>query len=120
MTKEQQRIAIAEVCGWKRDVWNAADGPRPRWFRATPEDCCYAYEPGWDGLCRELPDYVNSLDAMHSAEKTLTREQQDKYAHELGRGANGGFLHVTASAELRARTFLRTLNLWQESEPEMI
>jgi hypothetical protein len=101
MTPEQQRIAIAEACGWS--------------YRKT-EFCTYWWNdevnktlpPNDDGF-RPCPDYLNDLNAMHEAEKVLTIEQQRRYAAELGRSYDGSFLHVTATAAQRAEAFLRTI-----------
>lgn len=32
---------------------------------------------------RGIPDYLNSLDAMHEAEKTLNQKQQEMYIYKL-------------------------------------
>jgi hypothetical protein len=54
MTEQEQRIAIAEICGWKRP----SDGTTEYW---------------WDGKNRysvhisKLPDYIHDLNAMQSA-----------------------------------------------------
>jgi hypothetical protein len=58
MTPEEQRIAIAEACGWKTGY-------------RDPE----AWHP--------LPDYLNDLNAMHEAKKTLNLHQQTDYVRNL-------------------------------------
>ena len=97
MNKEAQRIAIAEACGWK-PLFISCD------LNGNPF-------PGQD----VPPDYLNDLNAMHEAEKVLTIEQQRHYAEELGRSYDGSFLHVTASADQRAKALLKALNLWKNA-----
>jgi hypothetical protein len=92
MKPEQQRIAIAETCGWK-------PAPRGRWKLNERVE-------------RFKPDYLNDLNAMHEAEKTLNRESG---YHEIG--GYGLYLvalehNASATAAQRAEAFLRTLNLW--------
>ena len=95
MKPERQRIAIAEACGWRTGY-------------RDPE----AWHP--------LPDYLNDLNAMHEAEKVLSRGE--------GYHQKGGFgLYKTALAEVcdeqhpidataaqRAEAFLRTIGKWEE------
>lgn len=105
MTKEQQRVAIAEACGWTCDRdGNWKDANRKYGINGCP------------------PNYLNDLNAMHEAEKSLTREQAvmhgDLLAVECGYGKKGEFnfydaAHATAAQ--RAEAFLRTLNLWKET-----
>ena len=101
MNPEQQRIAIAEACGWSTNKLADNDGV---WF--SPEG---KMEPS-------LPDYLNDLNAMHSAEQVLTPEQRDDYYY--------AFLHdkdidhswtVSATASQRAEAFLRAICKWIES-----
>ena len=101
MTPEQQRIAIAEACGWK-------NGYR------DPE----AWHP--------LPDYLNDLNAMHEVEKMLTKANWGGYAAELyritdahnhGISPNHHWLAVAFStASQRAEAFLRTIGKWEEAK----
>jgi len=124
MTPEQQRIAIAEACGWKPDddgaglnTWKASYcgnrlfGLRPS-FRPDGTIASYTVD------C-VVPDYLNDLNAMHGAEKSLTDRQhltfrkqlwdvviKDKHDDEWDR------CWISATAAQRAEAFLRTLNLW--------
>jgi hypothetical protein len=96
MSPEQQRIAIAEACGW-----TFCEG-----LTGRPPKKGYAY----------IPDYLNSLDAMHEAEKVLKGVQPEDYWGEVAHlvpDTKGmfGILHATAAQ--RAEAFLRTLNLWK-------
>lgn len=88
MTPEQQRIAIAQACGW-------TDTP---------------IVGGKYGQA-DVPDYLEDLNAMHEAEKVLTHEQFDDYYVRLCIKIARPY-HATAAQ--RAEAFLRTLGLWKE------
>jgi hypothetical protein len=93
---EQQRIAIAEACGFAKD-WD--------FKRAQP---CR----GW--CVTSLPDYLNDLNAMHEAENVLTNEQWWLFVEFLTEIRGGGVaLCISATAAQRAEAFLKTLNLWK-------
>ena len=102
MTPEQQRIAIAESCGWTDT--QIIDGK----YGQT-----------------DVPDYLNDLNAMHKAEKVLTVAQRITYANQIGVVLSGGsvgraipnwwFIHE-ATASQRAEAFLRTIGKWEESK----
>ena len=108
MTPEQQRIAIAEACGWK---------PKTYWLQPI--------EPGDTPVTISPPDYLNDLNAMHEAEKVLTKANWGGYAAELyritdahnhGISPNHHWLAVAFStAAQRAEAFLRTIGKWEES-----
>jgi hypothetical protein len=100
MTPEKQRIAIAEACGWTPDPFGyyvkdpaGIAGPR---FRLD-----------------ELPDYLNDLNAMHEAEKTLSDDNLKSYRGWLVVVCNGE--HWRATAAQRAEAFLRTIDKWEET-----
>jgi len=96
MTKEQQRIAIAESCGWKTDK---------RGFGWLSPRGYYAPEP----------DYLNDLNAMHDAEKVLVSLQWVSYLRRLQTLCDESVtwpIHATASQ--RAEAFLRTIGKWKE------
>ena len=104
MTEEQQRIAIAEACGWEfiPEYYHGEDQP-PELTTVTP-----------DGrhLCGYYPDYLNDLNAMHGAEKVLERNQEQSY-FELLHDIAGNLNFYRATAAQRAEAFLRTLQLWK-------
>ena len=97
MTPEAQRVAIAESCGWKI-------GPP----LTNPEGTVinWHYSEAW-----RLPDYLNDLNAMHEAEKSLTPEQRSDY-HSLLL-SSGYMAAIDATAAQRAEAFLRALGQWQ-------
>jgi hypothetical protein len=100
MTPEQQRIAIAEACGWKTGY-------------RDPE----AWHP--------LPDYLKDLNAMHEAGKILTPKKRIDYWNRLNELVGnpptdniylvwGDVVFATASQ--RAESFLRTIDKWEEAK----
>lgn len=140
MTETEQRIAIAEVCGWK---WyrRLATGP----WEAKPHRALYhptivpeyvaTLQPAdmTERQCNEefiwregmVPDYPKDLNAMYDAEGVLTLEQLVAYAETLcsltsseetcdlnPSLAEYNLLHATASQ--RAEAFLRAIGKWKE------
>lgn len=107
MTEQEQRIAIAEACGWtniKTDAGGAVLLGR------SP-----------DGQRDQLvPDYPNDLNAMHNAVMALSNTRFHKWKQELSLMIVGtkhmpptrSFLLATASQ--RAEAFLRAFNLWKD------
>ena len=113
MKPEQQRIAIAEACGWK---WHSRmKGSIKVWDNGLD----YVFSDS------ELPDYLNDLNAMNEAEATLNYEQGEQFEDELCDICDMENRHkeyplpfrfavVHATTQQRAEAFLRTLNLWNE------
>ena len=106
LTPEQKRIAIAEACGWiKRTPWTNSQG----WQVHEWEKSGMVTEDGLSGhLEDELPDYLDDLNAMHEAEKTLDYNQMNSYQnYELSRFVkNEGAWLCRATAAQRADAFL--------------
>jgi hypothetical protein len=111
MTDNEQRIVIAEACGWREVVLLGG--------QVLGFPCLDSY------LSREVPDYLNDLNAMHEAEKTLNGNHQrianyqDALIRVVGITGFGPFgtienwlLHATARQ--RTEAFLRTLGKWKE------
>lgn len=100
---EEQRIAIAEACGWT-EVKSGWSGQQ-----------IFGYQRKTDGYVTRVPDYLNDLNAMHEVEKILTPGPWHTYEYKLGmicKRDGMSFVHATASQ--RAEAFLRTLGLWKE------
>ena len=115
MKPEQQRIAIAEACGWKKMNWNEATvyGSPTHGFRvwkSKHQDSIMSYK---GRVGERIPDYLNDLNAMHEAEQVLTKEQQREYVRALYQLTKSDFENHCATAAQRAEAFLRTLNLWK-------
>jgi len=115
MTDEQQRIAIAEACGWnsKSDFQiNANLRYHATWVESENRGFF-------------IPDYPNDLNAMHEAEKMLTTKQKQRYATALSDALSDSAptdschtvwsdtIHTTAHQ--RAEAFLRTIGKWEQS-----
>jgi len=99
MNKEKQRIAIAKACGWSD---------------CDPDIIQYAARRP-DGSWGIMPDYLNDLNAMHEAEKSLTVSQWAYYLDNLTDPYSPNWeAAVRATAAQRAEAFLRTLNLWED------
>lgn len=94
MNDSQINIAIAEACGYyyMDSVWHLPNGARADKF----------------------PDCANDLNAMHEAEKVLTRYQQSvTYSDNLMKIVGyHTFDSAHATAQQRAEAFLRTIGKW--------
>ena len=100
MTPEQQRIAIAEACGWKPDKRGL----------------------GWlspHGYYSPEPDYLNDLNAMHDAEEMLIGDEPENSELWCDFQTNlviacPAYLSYHATASQRAEAFLKTIGKWKE------
>jgi hypothetical protein len=118
MTPDEQRIAIAKICGWT-DI-----RPLQRLY-AGDQDLWGTKLIGGDKHRNRLPDYLGDLNACHEMEKMLTYEQAEIFEDELcdvAKSANDVLENPTpwrfvfhATAAQRAEAFLRTLGLWTET-----
>ena len=101
MKPDEQRIAIAEACGWKRlqgDEYSITEWLHPQLGLAKNEN--------------ELPDYLSDLNAMHEAEKAFDGEQWLDYLLYLCGVCN---MHLdSATAAQRAEAFLRAIGKWRD------
>ena len=150
MNPTSQQIAIAKTCGkvipsytvseeyvddphWNSGFWKTtarfSDGEKYSFFRRANEIHPSAWENSY--ASDMFPNYLNSLDAMHEAEKMLPDlASDDNSADQLGFcewlasvvGAQWGstnaydmWLIAHATAAQRAEAFLRTLNLWEDN-----
>ena len=125
MNEQKQRIAIAEACGWTE------------WTKDTPN--CLSPEERHEGMmicpsgygAARPPDYLNDLNAMRSAEITLTLNKRYDYIKEINKVAAGVYrkskpwikvsapefateVTVYSTAAQRAEAFLRTIGKWEE------
>ena len=109
MNPEQQRIAIAEACGWSHKTLDN----ETYWWHDENNN---SLPPSDDGM-RACPNYLNDLNAMHEAEKVLVRLQWVSYLRRLQTLCDESVtwpIHATASQ--RAEAFLRTIGKWEESK----
>jgi hypothetical protein len=122
MKPEQQRIAIAEACGW---TWEARKHPAACWHKGdffTNAPLFYETRQKEDYI-HDLPGYLNDLNAMHEAEEvSISQGLQDHWLDTLVEVVVGKNVHWSdyhcfpqvnrATAAQRAEAFLKTLNLW--------
>jgi hypothetical protein len=106
MDPEQQRVAIAEACGWVacRTALQSKDNPANDGWRMGSR------------TVRVLPDYLNDLNAMHEAEKVL-RGHGDlitDYIRLLNKGDLGYRRLAFATAQQRADAFVRVLEMAEQ------
>jgi hypothetical protein len=147
MKPEEQIIAIAEARGWtfeKKPRCNMLS-KRPAWHIISPEgkincgieiwhETRYGKESNYAPFEGELvnylnesgvPDYLNDLNAMHEAVKTLPQNIKPRYFACLCfvvRGAislNGYSAATEATAAQRAEAFLRTIDKWTTNQNEL-
>ena len=108
MTPEEQRIAIAEACGWSR---------------FTPDTIQYTAQRS-DGKWGVIPDFLNDLNACAEMEKSLTDDEYDRFYNFLRESiihtkifVNEERRAITSSSALqRSEAFLRAKGLWKESK----
>lgn len=121
MSPEEQRIKIAEVCGW-RFVVNPVTQIGGYWENG---------QQGYEGYLRGdwgsrecavgLPDYLNDLNAIHTAivDKIGNHyELWSKFERELNDIMPHGKVWLPiwcADVNQLSQAFLRTLGLWKES-----
>lgn len=119
LTDDQKRIRIAEFCGWTHCKQSGDKLACPDAYWYPPGGYI---PPGWKepcGMCHlyQLPDYLDSLDAIHEAEKKLTDEQYYEFrchlygfAIESGDRRDNAYRHVvSAAARQRAEALLRVI-----------
>ena len=106
MTDEQQRIKIAETCGWT-DFSRAKHEGAIQYGR-KPLSCSDSWE---------VPDYLNDLNAMHEAEKVLTAEQRRSYVNCIfNLPVSECESNTFATAAQRAKAFLRAIGKWEDKQ----
>lgn len=113
MTPDEINIAIAKVCGYELL-------PLPQ---NTKQKTWQMY-----GVTVLIPNYCNSLDAMHEAEKVLDDDQYHTFTLRLSEIGWASFpnqisnkdyknrlrIFCSPTAAQRCEAFLRTLNLWKD------
>jgi hypothetical protein len=103
MTDEQINQRIAEACGW-------------RWYQGYR----WKDSSGLSAFAWDIPDYCTDLNAMHEAERVLTKAQWQEFVDHLAKGwgsVSDAWKDVChATARQRAEAFLRTLGKWEEAQ----
>jgi hypothetical protein len=86
------------------------------------------YQKGRGKLHQHLPDYLNDLNAMHEAWRTLPPSQKDRFESELysvvigeaDYNRNDDAPYITnATAAQRAEAFMRTIDKWTTNQNEL-
>jgi hypothetical protein len=111
MNDIEQRILIAETCGWYKDknfhingLWNHDK------YKVSRREF-------------ELPDYPNDLNAMFEAEENLAGLVEFGYEHYLRWKLSHDFGHYNthdlwpiwhSTARQRAEAFLKAIGAWHE------
>lgn len=120
MKPEEQRIEIAKCCGW-RECKCKTGGNVPYGQPWNKDAWEFGHgHPHYVPHEKELPDYLNDLNAMRDAEKTLSELECERYDETLlnmepdtfGCSA-GGWTFFRSSAQ-RAEVFLKVKGLWKE------
>ena len=125
MKPEQQRIAIAEACGWTECVFVESIGLA----KGRPGNNKPSYGTYENGMA-QLPDYPFDLNAMHEAEQTLWEKDwtsRHDFIDYLARIINpthgywqqSGIHLLDATAAERAEAFLRTIGKWTTNPNEL-
>lgn len=102
MNVEKQRMAIAKACGWTDHFPKGGGGlllPY-KWYNLNTKE-----------KALDLPDYLNDLNAMHEAEKTLKGLGQSMY--EMNLDAVSKHYSYCATSAQRAKAFLKTIGEWK-------
>lgn len=118
-TPEEQRIAIAEACGWKR----LSKAVRIQKNYTGYANCFWSDPFGFPD--EDCPNYLNDLNAMHEAEKVLQAKCKywPDYIDELSKLFPFDFpkqdetnwsqmCHATAAQ--RAEAFLKAIGKWKQ------
>jgi len=114
MKPEEQRIAIAQACGYTAE---SNQGSMGGWIgkrngKSVYDSIGYSRE---DAIIRVCPDYLNDLNAMHEAEKSLSMKDGTRSEYVRILQDTCGTLGATmATSQQRAEAFLRVYGLWTE------
>ena len=140
MNEQEQRIAIAKACGWKKiitlnlPIYGAWGNSFPSSHRDTsvgiaPFDVSkYPREEKFYGenvIRVRLPDYLNDLNAIYEAENILFEKNDWRIIrtyfdllspniHKDDSMDEDDWKLCHATAKQRAEAFLRTLGLWKD------
>jgi hypothetical protein len=104
MTPEAQRIVIAEACGWKDIDW-VQGGPSGIILMGNTREIHFPKRAQRTHE-KEVPDYLNDLNAMHEAEM--------KYIYPSSELSNAYVLRIGpfSTAAQRAEAFVKTIEKW--------
>lgn len=117
MTPEQQRIACAELDGWRAEACYRIGGCLKN---IDPDMSCKCDELNFD----DMPDYLSDLNAVHALEEKLfvSLEQKDTFVVALCNLLNSDwdnwtdhddFVLLHATAAQRVEAILRATGRWE-------
>lgn len=108
MTDEEINIAIAQACGWVKIYKSSPLGCTGQLVGLPPNAM-----PTFENECL-IPDYTNDLNAMHTAEMTMSKYLIFRnYEAMLDRVVPMSERWIFATARQRAEAYLKTLKLWK-------
>jgi len=102
MNIEQQRIAIAEACGWTR---------RPATLLGN--ELTWTDPNGFSQREKTIPDYLGDLNAMFEAIRMRSIDEQWAIFATLADIVPAELPAYMGTPAQYAEAFLRTLNLWK-------
>jgi hypothetical protein len=123
MNPNKQRIAIAEHCGW---VFMDGGNFSGIDYKSVKPPHGLTCTMSHTAAILSTPDYLNDLNAMNSAEKTLNVKSATKFAEILGEVVldngcgdyreNMYMLYCLqhANSTQRAEAFLKAIGKWEE------
>lgn len=120
MSPEEQRIAIAEACGYEFRDESARYPKEQDWQKYK---AVYSPNGGFIGLCRPrfmcIPHYASDLNAMHEAENHLITETNyydflNTLHIVMGRPQKGAW-PIRATAGERSEALLKVIGKWKDS-----
>jgi len=108
MTPEQQRIAIAESCGWHERQEPVGSYNATAWWWG---------ETRYPSNVMPVPDYLNDLNAMHEALKSFKDDETlwHTFRYHLIALLHPAQHELHATAKQYAEAFLRAIEKWEES-----
>ena len=120
MNTEKQRIEIAKICGWQW-VLNHAE------WRYMAKSGGYGKADGDENICgdalRKVPQFTSDLNAIHEAEKCLTKIEMIRYERELifkiwndGLDGDDRANLIRSTSKQRAEAMLRALGKWESAQ----
>ena len=121
MDEKEQRIKIAEACGWDCDPEETREwDSRGQWCVAPAG---YHFKWPYSDLVSKamhLPDYLNDLNAIQEAVMSLSIPQRSDWSVELNKtmGMESSLCGwqdlITATAAQRCEAYLKVKGLWDE------
>jgi hypothetical protein len=128
MTPEEQRVAIAEACGWEHCLATQQSPVEKGGFKLPNyfgKPCEAWTHPKMPGVYAKPPDYLSDLNAAHFGDQ-LDKREQDIFAvhlakivcNEENRIERGVKIDCTtailfATAAQRCEAFLKVRGLWK-------